>query len=292
MNLCAFPIGSDAPPTHNGVMILVSLLSIALLSCAAPPAPIEGAADDEAVDNRVLVLDLGGDVDEESRRAITALVALNLQRRGLPVMSGDDVRGLLALDSEKQNLGCADESCLAELAGALNARLVVSGFAGRLGSLIVVNLSLFDARTAKAHGRATVEANSLEELPKKLEPAVDELVREFLPREPSVVAPIVLASAGGVALLGGVVTVVAAAAVWNGYGAERQALLAVSQRYEERQDAALLADLADGHDRVEDARATWNSVGIGAAWAGASLVAVGAATVAGGITWLVVGGAE
>ncbi len=140
-------------------------------------------ADSDGEDRRVLVLDLGGDVDEASRRAVTALVAKDIAAAGLSVLSGDDLRNMADLESQRQDAGCSsDESCLVEIADAMNARLVVSGFVGRLGKLLVVNLSLFDARSAQAHGRATVEADSLEDLPRKLEPAVRELVDDFRPQ--------------------------------------------------------------------------------------------------------------
>lgn len=245
--------------------------------------------DDDESDRRVLVLDLGGDVDEESRRAITALVARNLTRRGLAVMSGDDVRGLMQLEGEKQMAGCSgDESCLSEIAGALDARLVVSGFAGRLGSLIVVNLSLFDARTGTAHGRATVEADSLEELPQKLEPAVDELVADFLPKSKSNLGPILVTSGGAVALAAGVATGIGAALLYSDHESKRAALLATSARFEQDDDVDVSA-LADGYDDVEQARLLWNNVGTGLAWTGVVLGAVGVAAVGGGVAWLVSG---
>ncbi len=262
-----------------------------LLLLALSPRDVAPEPEPET-DNRVLVLDLGGDVDDESRRAITALVARNLKRRGLPVMSGDDIRGLMQLEGDKQIAGCSgDESCLAEIAGALDARLVVSGFAGRLGSLIVVNLSLFDARTGRAHGRATVEAHSLEELPAKLEPAVDELVADFLPQERSLLAPALVTGAGGVAVVGGVTLAVVASVLWNNHETRREALLETSRRFEQDKDVELAA-LADGYRDVEEARLLWNNVGVGLAWTGVVLTAAGLGAIGGGVAWLVAGSEE
>ncbi len=229
-------------------------------------------------ENRVLVLDLGGDVDEEDRRSITALVAKDIARAGLEVISGDDLRNMVALEGEKQAAGCAgDESCLADIAGALDARLVVSGFVGRLGALTVVNLSLFDAHAARSHGRATVEARNLEELPPKLEAAVDELVHDFLPQT-GVSPGLVVAVGGGVGAVVATALAVGGGALFFQHDSARTALLATSAQHEKTQDDGLVVDLADENAAVEDARTAYNDVGVpllyGAAIVG--VVAVGA----------------
>lgn len=244
-------------------------------------------------DNRVLVLDLGGDVDDESKRAITALVARDIARAGFSVLSGEDLRNLAKLEGDKQEAGCAgDESCLADLAGALDARLVVSGFAGRLGSLIVVNLSLFDAHTAESHGRASVEAESLEELPKKLGPAVDELIHDFV-KDDSALSP------GAWTTIGGSAGVVVAAGLGSGalllflnHQGERDALLQVSADHEKTQDDALVVDLADGNARVEAARANFNNFGVPLVWTASVVGAAGVAAVVAGAVMMSTGGAE
>src|SRR5262249_36153810 len=105
---------------------------------------------------RALVLDLVGDaVGEQTRKSITGLVVVRLAKDPrIDVVSGQELKGLANLEADKQQSGC-DDSCLAEIAGAMDAQLVVNGFVGRLGSLYVVNLSLFDAKKARAIGRCT-----------------------------------------------------------------------------------------------------------------------------------------
>jgi hypothetical protein len=236
----------------------------------------------ERDDVRVLVLDLSGDVDEESRRTITALVAKEIARADLPVVSGDDLRKMIELEGQKQENGCAgDESCLADIAGAMNARLVVSGFVGRLGSLIVVNLSLFDAQSARSHGRATVEAENLEDLPKKLGPAVRELVADFMPKPTVGLGPMVL-GAGGVLAGVGVVAGGLAGLFAVQHQQARAALLQTSADFERTQDDQLLVALADGHDSVEGARSLYNDVGVPLVWVAAIAGGAGVAALAGG----------
>ncbi len=240
-------------------------------------------ADSDGEDRRVLVLDLGGDVDEASRRAVTALVAKDIAAAGLSVLSGDDLRNMADLESQRQDAGCSsDESCLVEIADAMNARLVVSGFVGRLGKLLVVNLSLFDARSAQAHGRATVEADSLEELPRKLEPAVRELVDDFRPQT-RVGTGVFAAVGGGAGAAVGVGLVVVGGLMALQHADKRSALLETSASFEASQDQDLITELARQHDDVEGARVLYNQVGVPLLWTGGVLAAVGVGAVVGGV---------
>jgi hypothetical protein len=86
-------------------------------------------------------------------------------------------------------MGCDEASCLAELAGAMGARLVVFGDANKLGTVTILTLSLFDSSKTQSVGRVSVQAATIEELPAKLPPAVRDLVREALQSENIAVAP-------------------------------------------------------------------------------------------------------
>ncbi|HEY4223041.1 MAG TPA: hypothetical protein VGO62_16905, partial [Myxococcota bacterium] len=155
---------------------MFGVLIVSALAAASPP-PSAGSHDDGRA--RTLVLDLVGDaVGPETRKSITGVVVVQLAKDArLDVVSGQDLRGLTNLEVDKQAAGC-DDSCLAEIAGAMDAQLVVNGFVGKLGSLNVVNLSLFDAKKAKAVGRCSIEAQSIEDLPRKLEPAIRDMLRD------------------------------------------------------------------------------------------------------------------
>lgn len=137
---------------------------------SAPEAPPERLS--------VVVLDLQAtNSTPETARLVTDLVAVSLQRTGrLAVLTSEDVRSVMAFEAEKQSAGCDDASCLAELAGALGAALVVHGSVGQLGELFVVNLNLFDSREARSAGRESAQVRDRAELPV----AIDRMTRALV----------------------------------------------------------------------------------------------------------------
>src|SRR5262245_31856842 len=121
--------------------MMIALVSVLLMTTT--PANDAGPAK-----RSVLVLDLEAQgVDVDVARTLTANVAAGFARESaLTVTSGADLRSLIDLHATKAATGCSDESCLNELAGALGAELVVSGSVGKLGSMLVVHVSLYDAK--------------------------------------------------------------------------------------------------------------------------------------------------
>jgi hypothetical protein len=117
--------------------------------------------------------------DEATARTVSAMVAASLSDHAeLDVLSSEDVRRVVAVEADRQMLGCADDakaSCLAEVAGAMDASVVVFGDLGHLGSVLVVTLNVFDSAQGTSGGRVIVKAASLEELAEKLGPAVDKI---------------------------------------------------------------------------------------------------------------------
>jgi hypothetical protein len=81
---------------------------------------------------------------------------------GFEVLTADDLRQVLTVESERQMLGCSDESssCLAELAAAMDARLLVYGSVDNVGGQLLLQLNVFDARKARSLGRVTKKAPS------------------------------------------------------------------------------------------------------------------------------------
>ncbi len=125
---------------------------------------------------------LAAGVDRASLSTLTNLVTISLsQHERFDVLASSDVREVVALEAEKQAIGCeSDASCLAEVAGAMGARFVVFGQLGTLGSLYVLTLNLFDSEAASAAGRVVLKADSLEGLAEKLDAAVARLVAQGL----------------------------------------------------------------------------------------------------------------
>ncbi|MFN7135562.1 MAG: hypothetical protein ACK4N5_26055, partial [Myxococcales bacterium] len=102
-----------------------------------------------------------------------ALVGELRKDPALQVMGTSDVRALLGLEKERQLLGCAeDESCLQEIAGGLGVDRVVNGSVGRVGSSLVVNLTVLDTRKARA----------LASVSERLKGESDEVFFDALPR--------------------------------------------------------------------------------------------------------------
>ena len=148
---------------------------------AAQTPSVETQADKKPVPQspRVLIMDLKNNgVADETLKTLQGVITVQISSYdALDVISGDDVRQLVALQAEKQNAGCDDSgSCMAEIAGALGASLVVFGDVGQLGELLVVNLNLFNVDTAQSQGRVTIEAPSLESFPGQMKPKVWDLL--------------------------------------------------------------------------------------------------------------------
>ena len=167
----------------------------------AEPAPaVQKAVPEDPP--RVLIMDLKNNgVEEKTVNTLQGIITVQISDyESLDVISGDDVRQLVALQAEKQNTGCSDDgSCMAEIAGALGASLVVFGNVGQLGELLVVNLNLFNVDLAQSQGRVTIEAPSLESFPSQLKPKVWDLLTPkiaelgfTIPDRPEEVEPVML----------------------------------------------------------------------------------------------------
>lgn len=112
---------------------------------------------------------------------LTATLAKNHQ---LEVVSSGDVQRMVELESEKQALGCSSSTCLAEIAGALGAELVIYGDVGDLGSQVVLTLNLFDSNSGTAPGREVVVAPSIDDLTGRLTDTANALVADIIKARP------------------------------------------------------------------------------------------------------------
>jgi hypothetical protein len=178
-------IGQSAPTRAN--VIEIGMLALLALLAAAPDATAANTAANNAAKHlKVLVLDVNSSVmDESEKTTLTNLEAAHLSEdTRLEVLSGEDLRQLVKLQGQAAELGvggnCTD-ACMAELAGALGAGVVIATQAGKLGETLVVTLAVFDAAQAKSVSRRSIQAQSLGELPAKMGPALDALVTPLLP---------------------------------------------------------------------------------------------------------------
>jgi hypothetical protein len=117
--------------------------------------------------------------DAQAARTLSSLVAIELARDArLDVLSSADLREVVALEGEKQALGCEvdSSSCLAEVAGAMGARFVVIGQLGVLAETLVLTLSLYDSDEGRAPGRVVVKGADAAEIGDGIPAGMTELV--------------------------------------------------------------------------------------------------------------------
>ncbi len=155
-------------------MRLLAALAVATFAFFSNAAGAAGGGKSRSI----LVLELKGDasvVDQPTLNTITSTVSVAVsKRKGLNVLTAQDVKNLVDIEAQKQMLGCTtgSESCLAEVANAMGAELVLSGDVGKLGSAFVINLHLFDAGKARSVGRDTLTVHDLSELPQLLDASI------------------------------------------------------------------------------------------------------------------------
>ncbi len=108
----------------------------------------------------LLVLGVAPSADDA--RVVTSIVAAALaEDRRVDVVTQQDLRQAVAVEAERQAVGCSAEGCLAEVAAAMGARFVVFGSIGTFDDELVLELSAFDAEAATSVGRSVVRGTSL-----------------------------------------------------------------------------------------------------------------------------------
>jgi hypothetical protein len=199
--------------------------ALCLLVCLSLTLPAAAADEKKPPQERlkVLILDMKGNLPEEQRTSISNLLATEMETFPVEVLSSADMRAMVELEGERQALGCeADTSCLAEIAGALGAALVLFGDVTKLGSRSLLNLNLFDSTEGRAVGRSTIKGANLDEvidgipagLRKVVGPALEQNGIALAPVEPPPPPPgegpsllgVTLLGVGGVGVIGGVAT--------------------------------------------------------------------------------------
>jgi len=145
-------------------------------------ASLDARADDARPEILIMDLQHSEDVKPDVARTLSELVTAEISSRDtVRTMAGSDIRNMLALEGEKQAMGCdVDASCFAEVANAMGARFVVFGRVSTLGGLIILTLNLNDAERSTALSRATVQASSLDKIVPELPGAVEKLLQKPL----------------------------------------------------------------------------------------------------------------
>lgn len=161
--------------------VLVSLVLCSVLAATAAQA----AAARSGRGARIAMLDLtaGRDVDPTVAKSLSEVALTKLQALNMGDCIGwTDIKDLLSLEMEKQLTECANDSCMADIGGALGVEMMISGNISRVGSQYVINLKLFDVRNARALNRISrsVAANE-DALLSNLPDIIAELVKPIPP---------------------------------------------------------------------------------------------------------------
>jgi hypothetical protein len=229
-------------------------------SARAANAPTAKAPDPERApaQRKILVLTPTADDSLASTAEVVAnLVAVKAASYAtLDVMTTSDVVRLMSLEADRQMLGCDDTSCAAEIADAMGANLVIFGDVSKLGSVLVVNLSLFNSDTATPIGRVVVQSSDARTLPGALDPRIEGLLANLpdvgastltltnVPAEESgpSILPWTVAGGGAVVFVSGVVLGVVVASIpyflaWNATNEAASALASADGSPEDQTQA-------------------------------------------------------
>ena len=155
--------------------IAMFFAALALVSAASV-----AQAEEPATKTRVAVLpfEASTGIDAGAAELVTEEVLNRLrQHDNLEIISLDEIDKLISLEQKKQLLGCSDDSCLIEAAGALGVEQLLMCKMGRIGSQYAFSLKLLNVHEAKMEKQAyrRISSNTGEEAFNVLAKMVDEL---------------------------------------------------------------------------------------------------------------------
>lgn len=154
------------------------LLTVVALLAVAPAAAVADANKPS-----IAVMDLKArGVDEAAAGALSTEVTNALASlRVITVISGEDVRRLLALEETRQGCtGEVDAACMAEIGGALGVEQLVYGEVAKIGDTYALSLVLLDTQRAKATNRASAKVDSASDLLREMNKLARALVAPLL----------------------------------------------------------------------------------------------------------------
>lgn len=183
------------------------VLTVLAAIASAPPSATSMST------SSILILDVRStspEIDAGGARLLsnllTASVARHVEQRATPtatikVLSQSDIRRAVELEADRAAAGCDSSACLAELANAMGVDLVVFAEVGKLGSSMLMTLSLFDARRGEVITRDTIEGADVDRMRALLDSSVDRLLTPLAPTTPTsplLVTGAVMSGAGSI----------------------------------------------------------------------------------------------
>jgi hypothetical protein len=163
-------------------------LTLAVLLSQTPTPSTEGRATETNKNAKIAVPDFQTTAGNEPLAAMLAgAVATEIDRSGLfTVTTTDQVKALLTLERQRQLLGCNDDSCTSNVAGALGVDYLVNGRLSRLvdakksTSTVTLDLAILEVKAGKRVSSQAVTSAGEAELVSKLTETVAKLVAPLL----------------------------------------------------------------------------------------------------------------
>jgi len=110
--------------------------------------PLQARAEETSV--AILDFTSKGAVSSSQVAALADQITSEIHKiKGYRAIGAADIRALLDLETRKIMMGCNEDSCLAEIGGALGVELLVTGNITAFGESILLNLKLLDVKNVK-----------------------------------------------------------------------------------------------------------------------------------------------
>jgi len=129
------------------------ILALALLTTAAVPPAL--AQEKQKI--AVLSIRAAEGLNKDTAKLLDELLLTEIQEAGdFEVLGSADIVSMMTLEEERVKItGCADDSCLVEIGGALGVNLLVASSVGAVGDRFLLNVKILDVSTAKVLKRTS-----------------------------------------------------------------------------------------------------------------------------------------
>jgi hypothetical protein len=103
----------------------------------------------------VLPVAAGEGVTDKTAAALTEALAAEIRKRsGAEIITKREIDTVLSLERQKAMMGCATDSCMAELGGALGVSTLVNGDVAKVGESLMVHFRLVDVTKVRVVAQA------------------------------------------------------------------------------------------------------------------------------------------
>jgi len=154
----------------SDMRVILVLLALALAAATARGAEQSKSHAPATVKIAVMEFASKGGVTQKQMEALGDMLATEIRSLGgFEVISKGDLRSVLKLEQQRQLVGCNDESCAAEIGGALGVRWVLTGNISLFGETYLLNMKMIDAN------RVTVVSSVSEKIKGKQDELVNAL---------------------------------------------------------------------------------------------------------------------